>query len=111
MLSEHSGACWRDDGRMWHCWHQGDELSDVDCMLKRDRDGEIIGFQGACKYDDYGKIMTFDQVQNCSDIEECIAECHPITDKWGACYVRDKEGVPKRDRCLCVGNPGAEPNV
>ena len=30
-----------------------------------------------------------------------------VTDKWGACYVDDKEGVERAQRCLCSPLPGA----
>merc|ERR1719337_274450 len=50
---------------------------------------EIVGFEGACKYQDYGRVMSIAEVPDCFDVNECLAECHPITDKWGACYVDD----------------------
>merc|ERR1719215_2542103 len=51
--------------------------------------------------------MTPAEVPDCFDVNECLAECHPITDKWGACYVNDKEGIERAQRCLCAPLPGA----
>merc|ERR550537_938561 len=49
--------------------------------------------------------MTVAEVPDCFDVNECLAECHPITDKWGACYVDDKEGVARAERCMCAPMP------
>ena len=54
--------------------------------------------ESACKYHDYGRVMSIAEVPDCFDVTECLAECHPITDKWGACYVDDKEGVERAQR-------------
>ena len=65
---------------------------------------EIVGFEGACKYHDYGRVMSVAEVPDCFDVYGRLAECHPITDKWGACYVDDKEGIERTSRCLCAPN-------
>merc|ERR1719426_582595 len=48
---------------------------------------EIVGFEGACKYRDYGNVMSVAEVP--------------------ACYVDDKEGIERAQRCLCAPMPGA----
>ena len=44
------------------------------------------------KYHDYGCVMSIVEVPECFDVNECLAECHPITDKWGACYFDCRDG-------------------
>jgi len=105
-IADHPGACYRTDGRMWSCWADWEEKSDAECQQMTLND-EIVGFEGACKYQDYGTVMTPAEVPDCFDVNECLAECHPITDKWGACYVNDKEGIERAQRCLCAPLPGA----
>jgi len=100
-ISEAPGACFRTDGRMWSCWADWDEMSDSMCQQMTLND-EIVGYEGACKYADYGKSMSLAEVPDCFDVDECLAECNPITDKWGACYVDDKKDIEKASRCLCV---------
>ena len=39
------------------------------------------------------------QGPNCFDVDKCLAECHPITNKWGACYVQD-DTVPGGGRAF-----------
>jgi hypothetical protein len=102
-IADHPGACYRTDGRMWSCWADWEESSDAECQQMTLND-EIVGFEGACKYQDYGNVMSVAEVPDCFDVNECLAECHPITDKWGACYIDDKEGVERASRCLCAPN-------
>merc|ERR1712137_663398 len=91
-VEEHPGACYRTDGKMWSCWADWEELDDDDCQSMTLND-EIVGFEGACKYELWSKSMKEDDVPDCFDVDKCLAECHPITDKWGACYVEDDTGV------------------
>jgi hypothetical protein len=103
-IENHPGACYRTNGQMWSCWADWEEMSDSECQQMTLND-EIVGFEGACKYHDYGNVMSVAEVPDCFDINECLAECHPITDKWGACYVDDKEGVERAERCMCAPLP------
>jgi hypothetical protein len=100
-VEEHPGACYRTDGKMWSCWADWEELDDDDCQSMTLND-EIVGFEGACKYELYGKKMKASDVADCFDVDRCLAECHPITDKWGACYVEDDTGVDRAERCMCA---------
>jgi hypothetical protein len=102
-IADHPGACYRTDGRMWSCWADWEESSDAECQQMTLND-EIVGFEGACEYQDYGRVVSVAEVPDCFDVNECLAECHPITDKWGACYVDDKEGIERASRCLCAPN-------
>jgi len=100
-VEEHPGACYRTDGKMWSCWADWEELDDDDCQSMTLND-EIVGFEGACKYELWGKSMQESDVPDCFDVDKCLAECHPITDKWGACYLEDDTGVDKAERCMCA---------
>jgi len=103
-IEDHPGACYRTDGKMWSCWADWEEKEDSECQQITLND-EIVGYEGACKYHDYGTMMAVAEVPDCFDVEECLAECHPITDKWGACYVNDKEGIERAERCMCAPLP------
>jgi hypothetical protein len=105
-IADHPGACYRTDGRMWSCWADWEESSDAECQQMTLND-EIVGFEGACKYQDYGRVMSVAEVPDCFDVNECLAECHPITTQWGACYVDDKEGIERASRCLCATHRGS----
>jgi len=100
-VEEHPGACYRTDGKMWSCWADWEELDDDDCQSMTLND-EIVGFEGACKYELWGKSMKQSDVPDCFDVDKCLAECHPITDKWGACYLEDDTGVDRAERCMCA---------
>jgi len=100
-VEEHPGACFPTDGKMWSCWADWEEMDDDDCQSMTLND-EIVGFEGACKYELWGKSMSQDEVPDCFDVDRCLAECHPITDKWGACYVEDDTGIDKAERCMCA---------
>jgi len=100
-VEEHPGACYRTDGKMWSCWADWEELDDDDCQSMTLND-EIVGYEGACKYELWGKKMKEAQVPDCFDVDKCLAECHPITNKWGACYIQDDTGVDKAERCMCA---------
>jgi len=99
----HPGACYRTDGQMWSCWADWEWKTDADCQMMTLND-ELVGFEGACEYRDFGRRMAPEDVPDCFDIEECLAECHPVTDKWGACFVDDKADVDRAERCLCAPN-------
>jgi len=105
-VEEHPGACYRTDGKMWSCWADWEELDDDDCqsMVLNDK---VVGFEGACKYELWGKSMKESDVPDCSDVGKCLKECDPITDKWGACYVKDDTGVDSAERCICALKPDA----
>ena len=78
---------------------------------------EIVGFEGACFYngawshDGDGEVtggpknVTEEEVPDCFDVDKCLAECHPITDKWGACYLDDDSGIDRAERCMCAMTP------
>jgi len=53
-VEEHPGACYRTDGKMWSCWADWEELDDDDCQSMTLND-EIVGYEGACKYELWGK--------------------------------------------------------
>ena len=42
---------------------------------------ELIGFEDACKYHEYGTVMSIADVPDCFDANECLAECHPVVDE------------------------------
>merc|ERR1711862_208183 len=87
------GACYKSNGGNWDCWREGDDKWGSECVEK--------GFEGACTYPNHGKTITSaDQLQTCSALGECSSKCKE-TD-WGACYVKDKSGVPDHKQCLCV---------
>lgn len=109
-IEEHPGACFRTDGKMWSCWSDWEEKDDDECMGMTLND-EIVGFEGACKYADYGKKMAEADVEDCWEVDKCLAECHPVNDKWGACYLNDDTGVEKSERCMCAPRPGQGGNV
>jgi len=51
-------------------------------------------------YADHGKEITdAAEVKKCSALGEC-GNCK--AGSWGACYVKDKTGVPAHLQCLCV---------
>jgi len=58
-VEEHPGACFRTDGKMWSCWADWEEMDDDDCQSMTLND-EIVGFEGACKYELYGKAMAYE---------------------------------------------------
>ena len=101
-----------DDDKKDYCEAESDKAgdkkkgfaSDAECqqMILHD---EIVGFKGACKYHDYGRVMSVAEVSDCFNVKECLAEYHPITSKWGACYVDDEEGIERAQRCLCAPMP------
>jgi len=117
-IQEHPGACFRTDGKMWSCWSEWQIQSGQDCQMMTLND-EIVGFEGACFYngawdhDGDGEVtkgpakMTEEEVPDCFDVDKCLAECHPITDKWGACYLDDDSGVDRAERCMCAMIPAA----
>jgi len=100
-IENHPGACYRTNGKMWSCWADWEQYSDEECQVITLND-DIVGYEGACKYADYGITMSVAEVPDCFDVDECLAECNPITDKWGACFVNDKEGIDKASRCMCA---------
>jgi len=84
------GACY--GGGNWDCWREGDDYWGGECKDK--------GFKGACVYPDHGKsIKKANEVKSCAAINECD-NCK--AGSWGACYVKDKTGVPDHLKCFCV---------
>ena len=49
--------------------------------------GELVGLEDACKYRDYCQVMTFAEVPDCFDVNECLAESHCVTGKCGGCML------------------------
>ena len=48
----------------------------------------------------------FRSVPRCFDVNECLAECHPIIDKWGTFYADDTERIERASRGLYAPLPG-----
>jgi len=60
---------------MWSCWVDWEETSNAKCQQMTLND-EIVGFDGACKYHDYGHVMRIAE----ADWEETSnAECKQMT--------------------------------
>jgi len=85
------GACYRTSGA-WDCWRQGDDFWVGECKDK--------GYEGACLYENHGKeIKDANEVKSCASLGEC-SNCK--AGSWGACYVKDKSGVPVHNQCFCA---------
>ena len=63
---------------MWSCWADSEELGDDDDCQSMTLNDEIVGFEGACKYELFGKEMKESDVPDCFDVDQCLAECHPL---------------------------------
>lgn len=84
------GACFSRE--KWNCWREGEDHWSGDCKDQ--------GYEGACKYSNHGKsIVDASEVRTCKEMGEC-ANCK--AGAWGACYVKDKSGVPAHKQCFCV---------
>lgn len=103
------GGCFMKSG-VWGCWTTW-ERHDNNYCLGLTLDGENVGYEGACEFKKTWKWEGFkwkkvpielDDVADCFEIGECLAECHPATNKWGACYVEDKTGIDRAQRCMCA---------
>jgi len=103
------GGCFRKDG-LWGCWTTYERHDDNYCRSLT-LDGENMGYTGACEFKKTWRWMgrrwqkvplDLEDVADCFEIGECLAECHPATNKWAACYVEDKNDIKRAERCMCA---------
>lgn len=91
------GGCYRTDNRPWMCWAPGQDFTNTFC--------EANGFEGACKYADYGREIPEERLDSCEEMGECSL-CPGNT--YVACYVNDKHGIPPAGQCICANRDVAE---
>lgn len=91
------GACYRTDNQPWMCWAPGQDFTQSFC--------EANGFEGACKYADYGREIPEERLDSCEEMGECgLCGGNPYV----ACYVNDKSGIPPAGQCICANRDVAE---
>ena len=52
-----------------------------------------------------GEVLEEASIPECVDLGECVAECSPIMDMWGACFAAhnaDFADLTPRERCQCA---------
>lgn len=90
------GACYRTDNRPWMCWAPGQDFTNTFC--------QGAGFEGACKYADFGREIPEERLDSCEEMGEC-GNCN---NAYVACYVNDKHNIPLAAQCVCANREVAE---
>jgi len=90
------GACYRTDNQPWMCWAPGQDFTNTFC--------EANGFEGACKYADYGREIPEERLDSCEE----MGECGLCVNAYVGCYVNDKTGIPPAGQCICASRDVAE---
>jgi len=90
------GACYRTDSQPWMCWAPGQDFTNTFCQGQ--------GFEGACKYADYGREIPEERLDSCEE----MGECGLCVNAYVGCYVNDKHGIPPAQQCICAGHDVAE---
>jgi len=91
-IESRPGACYNTAGA-WSCWTDGVDFWKTQCMEK--------GYEGACRYTDYGKTLTPAELPTCAALDVCEQQCATKPGMFGACYTKDA-GVPGHNKCHCV---------
>lgn len=93
-IDVYPGGCFKEGSNDWGCFSPGNARSPANCRGK--------GYTGACMHSDHGKVLTQKDVPDCAS--NCIAKCtgEEKVGMWGACFVKNKKGVPAKQQCFCV---------
>jgi len=65
-IESRPGACYNEAGS-WSCWTDGVDFWKDQCIEQ--------GYDGACRYSDYGKELDVNTLKTCTDLDVCEQQC------------------------------------